>query len=81
MLKMCFIENMSTVIAMNNRGTLTIPKILREKYDLGPQVILEETEEGLTLRPAVTYPIEIYTDKRIMEFQKQNEEALGEYQL
>jgi len=32
------------------------------------QLIAEATPEGLLLRPAVTLPIEIYSDRRIAEF-------------
>jgi hypothetical protein len=32
------------------------------------QLIAETTPEGLLLRPAVTLPVEIYTEKRIREF-------------
>jgi hypothetical protein len=32
------------------------------------QLIAETTPEGLLLRPAVTLPVEIYSEKRIREF-------------
>lgn len=67
---------MSTVVQINQRGTFTIPKELRERYGLGSQAILEETPEGLILRPAATYPVEIYTDERLAEFQRMNEDGL-----
>lgn len=63
---------MSTVVQINPRGTLTIPKELRKKFGLGSQVILDETTSGLVLRPAATYPVEIYTDERIAEFRLNN---------
>lgn len=72
---------MSTIVQINPRGTLTIPKELRVKFGLGGQAILEETSEGLVLRPAATYPIEIYTDERIAEIQRLNEEALKGFKL
>lgn len=72
---------MSTIVQINPRGTLTIPKELREKFGLGGQAILEETSEGLVLRPAATYPIEIYTDERIADFQRLNEEGLKGFKL
>ena len=40
------------------------------------QLIAETTPEGLLLRPAITLPIEIYSDKRIAEFD-QAEAELG----
>ena len=67
---------MSTIVQINDRGTVTIPKGLREKYGLGGQAILEETPEGLVIRPAATYPVEIYTDERQKEFQRLNKEGL-----
>jgi AbrB family looped-hinge helix DNA binding protein len=63
---------MSTIVQVNPRGTLTIPKDLRKKFGLGAQVILDETPEGLVLRPAATYPVEIYTVERIAEFRLNN---------
>lgn len=52
------------------RGTLVIPAPLRRKYGLreGTVVILEEKQEGLFLRPAATFPVEIYTPERKAEF-------------
>lgn len=32
------------------------------------QLIAETTPEGLLLRPAVTLPIELYSDRRLHEF-------------
>lgn len=72
---------MSTIVQINQRGTLTIPKELREKYGLSRQAILEETSDGLVLRPAATYPVEIYTTERLAEFQRMNEEGLKEFDL
>ena len=49
---------------------MTLPAKLREAVGLKPdeQVIAETTPEGLLLRPAVTLPLEIYSDERIREF-------------
>ena len=69
---------MSRIVQINPRGTLTIPKELREKFGLGTQAILEETGEGLVLRPAATYPVEIYTEERLAEFAAE-EAKLGKY--
>lgn len=75
------LNSMSTVVQINERGTLTIPKDLREKYGLGGQAILEETAEGLVLRPAATYPVEVYTEERLAEFQRMNEDGLKDFAL
>lgn len=67
---------MTKVININNRGTLTLPKELRKRFGLkaGGQVIAEETRNGILLRPGVTSPIEIYTDKRLAEFTRADKE-------
>jgi AbrB family looped-hinge helix DNA binding protein len=74
---------MERIILINERGTITLPKDLRKKYGLeaGRQVVVEESEEGLLLRPGVTFAVEIYSDKRVEEFQKLNEDELEEFEL
>ena len=49
---------------------MTLPAKLRQALGIKPddRLIAETTPEGLLLRPAVTLPIEIYSDKRIREF-------------
>lgn len=69
---------MTNIININDRGTLTLPKAMRKRLGIKGegQVIAEETEGGITLKPGMAFPIEIYTDERIAEFEKNNEEAL-----
>jgi AbrB family looped-hinge helix DNA binding protein len=66
-------------VRVGKRGIVTIPANLRKRFDLreGSQLLLEETEKGLLLRPAYTIPLEIYSDERVEEFD-QEEERLGE---
>jgi len=61
---------MNATIQINSRGTLTIPKALRKTFglDKGGSVYAENTKDGIVLRPAVTFPIEIYSDERVKEF-------------
>ena len=61
---------MSVTIQLNERGTLTLPKPLRKAIGLekGGVVVAEATAEGILLRPSATFPIEIYTDERVAEF-------------
>ena len=61
---------MSEVIRVGKRGTVVIPAPLRKRYGLeeGREVLVEETAEGLLLRPAVTLPIEIYSKERRAAF-------------
>ncbi|MGB5631927.1 MAG: AbrB/MazE/SpoVT family DNA-binding domain-containing protein [Waterburya sp.] len=74
---------MERIVSINERGTLTLPKDLRRKYGLerGGQVVIEESDEGLLLRPGVTFSIEIYSDERVKEFQQHNEEDLKGFEL
>lgn len=61
---------MKATLTLTSRGVVTLPAKLRRAMGLGAddQLIAEMTPEGLLLRPAVTLPIEIYSEKRIREF-------------
>ena len=61
---------MKTTLSVSRRGVVTLPAKLRQALGIkaDDQLIAETTPEGLLLRPAVTLPIEIYSDKRIREF-------------
>jgi AbrB family looped-hinge helix DNA binding protein len=67
---------METTIQVNRRGTLTLPKNLRKAVGLeeGGSVIAELSDSGIVLRPSVTFPIEIYADERIREFDEADAE-------
>lgn len=72
---------MRNVININERGTLTLPKMLRQKLGLRGegQIIAEETSEGIVLKASASFPIEIYTDERIAEFDKNIEQVFKKY--
>ena len=61
---------MKTTLSVSRRGVVTLPAKLRQALGIkaDDQLIAETTPEGLLLRPAVTLPIEIYSDNRIREF-------------
>ena len=61
---------MKATVTVTRRGVVTLPAKLREALGIkaDDQLIAETTPEGLLLRPAVTLPIEIYTEKRVREF-------------
>lgn len=69
---------MKTIVTVTSRGVVTLPAKLRRALGVKPddQLIAETTPEGLLLRPAVTLPIELYSEKRIREFD-QGEAELG----
>ena len=70
---------MKATLTLTNRGVVTLPAKLRRAMGLQPddQLIAETTPDGLLLRPAVTLPVEIYSEKRIREFDKAEEELAG----
>ena len=70
---------MAETIQINQRGTLTLPKELRKKLGLekGGVVMAEESDEGIVLKPAVAFPIEIYSDARIKEFEEEDENLMS----
>ncbi len=74
---------MTKVININGRGTLTLPKDLRERMGLTGegQVVAEATPEGILIRAGATFPVEIYTEKRVAEFFRHNEQALAGLRL
>jgi AbrB family looped-hinge helix DNA binding protein len=55
---------------IGKRGTFVIPAALRRRFGLaeGSEVIAEETQEGILIRPAVTIALEIYSPERKAEF-------------
>jgi antitoxin PrlF len=61
---------MKTTLTITGRGVITLPAKLRQAMGLAAddQLIAETTPEGLLLRPAVTLPIELYSDERLREF-------------
>ncbi len=61
---------MQATLTINSRGVVTLPAKLRQAMGLktDDQLIAETTPQGLLLRPAVTLPLELYTQERVQEF-------------
>ena len=76
-------KNMSRIISIDERGAIALPQDLIEKYGLeaGGQVVIEESEAGLVLRSNAQFPVEIYSDERVKEFRRQNEDELKDFKL
>jgi AbrB family looped-hinge helix DNA binding protein len=74
---------MSQTTRVGKRGTYVIPAQLRRKYGLneGAEVIAEETEDGILLRPAVTLPLEIYSPRRKAELLLNNAVDAEDYEM
>lgn len=49
---------------------MTLPKSLRKMLGVekGGVVMISAEKEGIVLRPAVAFPVELYSDARIAEF-------------
>lgn len=61
---------MKTTVTVTSRGVVTLPAKLRQALGIkaDDQLIAETTPEGLLLRPAITLPVEMYSEERIREF-------------
>ncbi|MGH8678859.1 MAG: AbrB/MazE/SpoVT family DNA-binding domain-containing protein [Burkholderiales bacterium] len=61
---------MKTTLTVTSRGVVTLPAKLRQALGIkaDDQLIAETTPEGLLLRPAITLPVEMYSEERIREF-------------
>jgi antitoxin PrlF len=61
---------MKATLTVTRRGVVTLPAKLRQALGIkaDDQLIAETTPDGLLLRPAVTLPIEMYSDGRVREF-------------
>ena len=63
------------VVRLGKKGQVSIPSaILRQLGLEGDSYLIVETSEdgAIVLRPAAVYPIEIYSDERIKEFEEEN---------
>jgi AbrB family looped-hinge helix DNA binding protein len=69
---------MQAKATINARGVLTVPAAIRQALGLkaNDEVIFEQTPQGILLRPALSVPLEIYTEKRIADFAR-DEKAIG----
>ena len=63
-------------IQVNQRGCMTLPKPLRTVLGIerGGVVTAELSSKGIVLKPTVTYPIELYSDARIKEFDEEEKQ-------
>lgn len=63
------------LLKLGTKGQVTIPRaILRSVGLTGDTPLLVETtpEGAILLRPAAVYPIEIYSEERVEEFEREN---------
>jgi AbrB family looped-hinge helix DNA binding protein len=69
------------VAKIGKRGTIVIPAALRRRYGLdeGATVIIEDRDDGVSLRPAVVLPVERYSPERKAEFLLNNAVTKADY--
>ncbi len=63
-------------VTLGAKGQVSIPKPALQKLGLagGELLLVETTSDGaIVLRPAATYPIEIYSDDRLAELAQEDE--------
>lgn len=68
---------MNKTIAIDRRGTLTLPKPMRRRLALpedGGILIAQETDEGILLRAGKVVPADIYTEEEVAEYRRADEE-------
>ena len=72
---------MSEYVKVGKRGTLVIPVEVRRRYGLeeGEMLVMEESAQGLLLKPVRVFEVEIYTEERIAEFALNNATTAEEY--
>jgi bifunctional DNA-binding transcriptional regulator/antitoxin component of YhaV-PrlF toxin-antitoxin module len=72
---------MTKVINMNARGTLTLPKGMRQGLGLkvGCQVIAEETAKGILIRPCVMMPVATAADRRTAKSESADVQSFRRY--
>lgn len=71
-----------TTSKLGKKGIVVIPAELRRRFGLeeGSLIIVEETAEGIVIRPAVALPVEIYSPERQAEFLLSNATTEDEYE-
>jgi AbrB family looped-hinge helix DNA binding protein len=47
------VHHLTEYVVLDSAGRLQVPREIRERYNISDRVILEETDEGLVLRPVV----------------------------
>ena len=69
------------IVKLGKKGQLSLPAGVLRKLGLqgAATLLVEATDDGaVILRPAAVYPIELYTDARIKEFDAANRRTESE---
>ena len=70
-----------TATKVGKRGTIVVPAPLRRRFGIeeGTLVIVEASDDGILIRPAMAIPLETYTPQRRAEFLLSNEVDAEDY--
>ncbi|MCF8003885.1 MAG: AbrB/MazE/SpoVT family DNA-binding domain-containing protein [Chromatiaceae bacterium] len=63
------------LVKLGKKGQVTIPRAILRSIGLSEEapLLVEATREGaILLKPAAVYPIEVYSDQRVAEFEREN---------
>lgn len=63
------------IVKLGKKGQLTLPKAVLKRSGISADapLLVETSGDGsIVLRQAAVYPVEIYTDARIREFERSN---------
>lgn len=63
------------LVRLGKKGQVTIPKTILKQAGIAeetPLLITARPDGSIVLRQAGVYPIELYTDERIAEFEREN---------
>ncbi len=63
------------LVKLGKKGQLTIPRGILKRMGIADDapLLIDTTADGtIVLRQAAVYPIELYTDERIAEFEREN---------
>jgi len=63
------------LVKLGKKGQLTIPRAILRSVGVADEspLLVETTGDGaIVLRPVAVYPVEMYSDARIAEFEREN---------
>jgi AbrB family looped-hinge helix DNA binding protein len=72
---------MAEYVRVGKRGTLVIPAEARRRYGFaeGDMLVMEDSAQGLLLKPLRAYELEVYTPERSAEFMLNNAVDAAEF--
>ena len=71
---------MKETLIVSSRGQITLPAALRKRAGIkeGSAVIIEDRGNELVLKPAAILEIEVYTDRQIAEWDRDDQLSMHE---